>query len=287
MTQTTFCGEEISSRRGFLASVWFLVNVVTTISFVIAFSYVMSSYKNNKDAYSDYQNGWDQEGDRNEEDNEVNPTIVVTSRALAFCATWTAVFSALLSLFGTVLLGWQSPVSGQYYTCCSSSVHRTTPLGLGSFIGALLMLSNMTLTCSVLFGEFEIRETRDEEERNRNYNYEEKEWEQRATMAFSILCMVLTVIYFGFAALTFSFASGVMEETDEDEREEEGQSSTIVAAVLGGVFGAIATAGTAAMLVMKGRQSSRDQLAVEFDVTGRRAASLEGIDVQLKHSSEE
>lgn len=39
-------------------------------------------------------------------------------------------------------------------------------------------------------------------------------------MAFSILCMVLTVIYFGFAALTFSFANGVMEETDEDEREE-------------------------------------------------------------------
>lgn len=66
----------------------------------------------------------------------------------------------------------------------------------------------------------QIRETRDEEERQRNYNYEEKEWEERATMAFSILCMVLTVIYFGFAALTFSFANGVMEETDEDEREE-------------------------------------------------------------------
>eukprot|EP00931_Biecheleriopsis_adriatica_P004190 TRINITY_DN1058_c0_g1_i4.p1 TRINITY_DN1058_c0_g1~~TRINITY_DN1058_c0_g1_i4.p1 ORF type:complete len:875 (+),score=213.36 TRINITY_DN1058_c0_g1_i4:151-2625(+) len=74
---------------------------------------------------------------------------------------------------------------------------------------------------------------------------------------------------------------------DEDEGEEAGQSSTIVAAVLGGVFGAIATAGTAAMLVMKGRQSRRDQQAVEFDGTGRRAASLEGIDVQLKHSSEE
>lgn len=155
MTQTTFCGEEISSRRGFLASVWFLVNVVTFISFVIAFSYVMSSYKNNKDAYSEDYYQWNQEGER-EDENEINPTIVVTSRALAFCATWTAVFSALLSLFGTVLLGWQSPMSGQYYTCCSSSVHRTTPLGLGSFIGALLMLSNMTLTCSVLFGEFEV-----------------------------------------------------------------------------------------------------------------------------------
>lgn len=161
MPQTTFCGEEITSQRGFLASVWFAVNLTTLLSFLVAFSYVVSSYQNNKDAVSsDYANynNWNGGGDRNsmDENDEMNPTIVVTSRALAFCATATAVFSALLSLFGTVLLGWQSPISGQYYTCCSSSVHRTTPMGLGSFIGALLMLSNMTLTCSVLFGEFEV-----------------------------------------------------------------------------------------------------------------------------------
>ena len=47
-------------------------------------------------------------------------------------------------------------IRGLYYTCCSSSVHRTTPLGIGSFIGALLMFANLTLVCSVLFGEFEV-----------------------------------------------------------------------------------------------------------------------------------
>jgi hypothetical protein len=88
--------------------------------------------------------------------DEYDPEIVVTTRALAFAALWTAVLSALMSAFGTVILGWQSPLTGQYYTCCSSSVHRTTPLGLGSFIGALLMLSNLTLICSVMFGEFEV-----------------------------------------------------------------------------------------------------------------------------------
>ena len=39
-------------------------------------------------------------------------------------------------------------------------------------------------------------------------------------MAFSILCMVLTVLYAGFAALTFAFAKSVMEEHTMDEREE-------------------------------------------------------------------
>ena len=75
---------------------------------------------------------------------------------MSFAAFWTAVLASLLTVFGCVVLGWQSP-TGQYYTCCSSNVHRTTPLSLGSFIGALIMFANLTLVCSVLFGEFEVR----------------------------------------------------------------------------------------------------------------------------------
>ena len=80
-----------------------------------------------------------EEGSQDEQQHD--PEVAVTSRALAFSALWTGVLSALLSVFGTVILGWQSP-TGQYYTCCSSAVHRTTPLGIGSFIGALLMVSS-------------------------------------------------------------------------------------------------------------------------------------------------
>jgi hypothetical protein len=148
MTQS-LCGEPISSRRGLLASLWFLATILTVISFLTAFIYVMSSRNDDDDDYY-YNREGSQDGNYEED-----PTIVVTSRALAFCAMWTGVLSLLMSLFGTVVLGWQSP-TGHYYTCCSGSVHRTTPLGLGSFIGALLMLSNLTLICSVLFGEFEV-----------------------------------------------------------------------------------------------------------------------------------
>jgi len=39
-------------------------------------------------------------------------------------------------------------------------------------------------------------------------------------MAFSIMCMFLTVLYAGFAALTFSFSHSIIEEHLADEREE-------------------------------------------------------------------
>lgn len=40
----------------------------------------------------------------------------------------------------------------------------------------------------------------------------------RSSMAFSVMCMFLTVLYAGFAALTFAFSRTVLEELDEDER---------------------------------------------------------------------
>ena len=144
----TLCGTSISSRRSLLASLWFLVTVLTALSFLMALAFALSSKAS--DSNDDYFNNNNADGQ-----DQIDPDIAVTSRALAFSALWTAVLAALMSVFGTVILGWQSP-TGQYYTCCSSSVHRTTPLGLGSFIGALLMFANMTLICSVLFGEFEV-----------------------------------------------------------------------------------------------------------------------------------
>ena len=45
---------------------------------------------------------------------------------------------------------------------------------------------------------------------------------QRETKStsFSILCMVLTILYAGFAALTLAYATNVIEEYGVDEREE-------------------------------------------------------------------
>jgi hypothetical protein len=39
-------------------------------------------------------------------------------------------------------------------------------------------------------------------------------------MAFSIMCMFLTVLYAGFAGLTFAFSKSVLEELLVDDREE-------------------------------------------------------------------
>jgi len=219
-----FRGNAISSKRGLLASLWSIVTILTAISFLTAFIFAMSTAndENGDNQYYDYNNNNKDggEGSQDEEENDMyDPEVAVTSRALAFSALWTGVLAALLSVFGTVILGWQSP-TGLYYTCCSSSVHRTTPLGIGSFIGALLMFANLTLVCSVLFGEFQIRDNYEGEDRgggDANPVYGQRE--TRST-AFSIMCMVLTVLYAGFAALTLAYATNVIDEHAIDERDE-------------------------------------------------------------------
>ncbi|KAL3893527.1 MAG: hypothetical protein SGARI_008123, partial [Bacillariaceae sp.] len=226
---SSLCGDSISSRRGLLALIWSIVSILTGVAFLTAFLFAISTQNNEEDdyynnGYNNYYNGGEGQGSQDNEENRYDPEVAVTSRALAFSALWTGVMAALMSVFGTVILGWQSP-TGQYYTCCSSSVHRTTPLGLGSFIGALLMFANLTLICSVLFGDFEIRDSREGDDRGgADQVYGQRE--NRLSVAFSILCMVLTILYAGFAALTFAYSNGVMDEYTLDEREEAMMLST-------------------------------------------------------------
>jgi hypothetical protein len=149
----SLCGGSVSSRRGLLASIWSVVVCLTTISFIVALIFTLSADAPD-DQYQQYDQAQQQQGgDSAAADNDKE--LAVTSRAMAFAAMWTAVLATLLAIFGAVVLGWQSP-TGVYYTCCSPQVHRTSPLALGSFIGALLMFANMTLVCSILFGEFDV-----------------------------------------------------------------------------------------------------------------------------------
>eukprot|EP00549_Striatella_unipunctata_P016224 CAMPEP_0118675768 /NCGR_PEP_ID=MMETSP0800-20121206/1643_1 /TAXON_ID=210618 ORGANISM="Striatella unipunctata, Strain CCMP2910" /NCGR_SAMPLE_ID=MMETSP0800 /ASSEMBLY_ACC=CAM_ASM_000638 /LENGTH=195 /DNA_ID=CAMNT_0006571143 /DNA_START=78 /DNA_END=665 /DNA_ORIENTATION=- len=186
-------------------------------------------------------NDWDEDEDR-QEDEERDVEVAVTTRAMAFAALWTAVLACLMGIFGTVILGWQSP-TGQYYTCCASKVHKTTPLGLGSFIGSLLMLANLTLVCSVLFGEFEIRDyPREGEDRRED---EAQNAVSRSSMAFSILCMFLTVLYAGFAGTAFAFSHSILDENRQDGGDDEYAPSSPKLFNIGGVGTFVAPTQTA------------------------------------------
>jgi hypothetical protein len=158
MAAPSLCGGALNSRRGLLASLWSIVVCLTFIAFIVALIFTMSA-KNSESYYSGYYDDAQQRegegGADQQQEQEMGAEMAVTSRAMAFCALWTAVLATLMAIFGAVILGWQSP-TGIYYTCCSPQVHRTTPLALGSFVGALLMFANLTLVCSVLFGEFDV-----------------------------------------------------------------------------------------------------------------------------------
>mmetsp|Transcript_11577 Transcript_11577/g.23872 ORF Transcript_11577/g.23872 Transcript_11577/m.23872 type:complete len:259 (+) Transcript_11577:92-868(+) len=208
-------GDAIASKRGFLASLWSIVTILSAISFLTAFIYALST--SDEDYYNNYNNEGSEDGN--------DPEVAVTSRALAFSASWAGVLAALLSVFGTVILGWQSP-TGLYYNCCSNSVHQTTPLGIGSFIGALLMFANLTLVCSVLFGEFQIRDNNEGDDRGG----EGAEYGQRETKstAFSILCIVLTILYAGFAGVTLAYANDVINECANDDRVDDDDNNILM-----------------------------------------------------------
>lgn len=159
-SSSSFCGG-MSGKRGLLASLWSLVTIFTFLSFLIALTFTLSAQDANGGGNNNnYNNQRDRQAvedeDREPDDNDEQPQMAVTSRAMAFSALWTAVLAVLMSIFGTVILGWQSP-TGQYYICCSSQVHKTTPLALGTFIGGLMMFASLTLVCALLFGEFQVR----------------------------------------------------------------------------------------------------------------------------------
>eukprot|EP00521_Asterionellopsis_glacialis_P013071 CAMPEP_0195296622 /NCGR_PEP_ID=MMETSP0707-20130614/19847_1 /TAXON_ID=33640 /ORGANISM="Asterionellopsis glacialis, Strain CCMP134" /LENGTH=287 /DNA_ID=CAMNT_0040358191 /DNA_START=285 /DNA_END=1145 /DNA_ORIENTATION=+ len=201
----------MSSRRALLAFLWSCVTIITFLSFLLAGLTAVSRNASNKND-DDYNNN-------NEEQQDAE--IAVSSRALSFTALWTACLATVIAIFGAVILGFQSP-TGTYYTCCTGKVHRTTPLGLGSFIGALLVFGNCTLVTSVLFGEFEIKDyIREGEEADQDdYSNEEIAALERASVVFSIMCMFLTVLYTGFAGFTFVSSKEVLEEFEADAREE-------------------------------------------------------------------
>ena len=47
--------------------------------------------------------------------------------------------------------------------------------------------------------------------------------DERSSMAFSILCMFLTVLYLAFAATMYVFSNSVLEENELDEDGQRGQ----------------------------------------------------------------
>uniref|UniRef100_A0A7S4N056 Uncharacterized protein n=1 Tax=Odontella aurita TaxID=265563 RepID=A0A7S4N056_9STRA len=159
----SICGSVIKSKRGALAMGWSIVVILTFIALLTALifsiqnNYYAANYADENYADENYDEDENEGNDKNKNKNGMVRAvdIVVSSRAMAFAAVWTAILAGIMAVYGTVVLGVQS-LSGKYYWCCSKDVHNTTPLSIGMFIGSLLMFANVTLVCSVLFSEFQV-----------------------------------------------------------------------------------------------------------------------------------
>jgi len=239
----TICTEISKSKRTLLALGWSLLNLLTFLSFLSCFLFILLSTLNTiqkqqqqrQQGYYYYQ----QPNDRPNENYENIRLPFITSRAMAFTALWIMSLSAMVGIYGTVVLGFVSPLTANYYWCCSHAVHKTTPMILGAFIGSLIMYANLTLVCSVLFWEFQVmddywgensegeaggggggeRNNGQEGQRNREREMR-RENMSRSSMAFSILCIFLTILYAGFAALVFVYSEAWMDENRQDLRRE-------------------------------------------------------------------
>jgi len=211
----SICGNTISSRRSLLATGWFVVNFLALFSFLSAFALALSA-KSNSDGSGGYNyynnNDGNDSGDEKEDQQQQQYYDVGNSdaRVILFAALWTAVLASVLGIYGTVVLGFQVPVIGRYHWCFTSGVHRTTHLAIGVFIGALFMFANLTLICSILFWEFRMRGG----SQGTNASLE------RSSLAFSILCIFLAVLYIVFAAITFAYSDDLIKENQSDFREE-------------------------------------------------------------------
>lgn len=206
----------VKSKRTLLALCWSILNLLAFLSFLFAFIVALSSankIRNNNQQEKYYENG--QEGEREDMGS------YVSFRAIIFTAIWTMVLSILLGIYGTVILGFVAP-TGKYFWCCRNSVYKATPMAIGSFVGSLLMYANLTLVCSVLFWNFKVMDYNMGEGGGKQE--EMQEWQDSAlsesSSAFSIMCMFLTILYSGFAALAFAYSNDLIAENEEDERQE-------------------------------------------------------------------
>jgi len=203
--------------------------VLTFVAFIFAlsFAYDSASYGNDDDNLYGYGYGNGENNNNNNNNNQNNewvddePVIAITSQAMSFAALWTAIVASFLGVYGTVVLGVVSP-NGTYYACCAQAVHRSTPVGIGAFIGSLFMFSNMTLVSAVIFGEFHVRDYYMDGERGRS---EDNLWIEESNLensskAFSGLCAFLTVMYAGFSMIVFMFSSNIIQENAADMEEE-------------------------------------------------------------------
>lgn len=234
------------SARATLGVAWIIVNILAFIAFITTsiYSYKVTHpsyynrYANNGQGGGGYYGGQGGQGGYygggeggyygegggggGGEYNQMmyNRSPRMKSTSMVFASIWTGVLSIFLGILGGIILG----------RICTHRVNNTTKLGLGVFIGALVMFANMLLVSAALFGEFQIDTSNGmtyEQQREMGM-YGQGQGLQKVSNAFAMLCLFLAVTYSCFGVTLFLFKETIIEEMEMEDHEKDLQQEMYV-----------------------------------------------------------
>lgn len=168
----------------------------------------------------------------------------VSSRGMAFAGAYSAALGLALGMYGTTVVVGFTTLKGEYVPPCFTSnafsphynsegdhagyaywdgvtgpkkfwgakVHR------GIFFGCLVMFSNLLLVCAVVFGEFQVFDSSNNNGNNQGQNDNGNNYPpyriEKVSAVFASTCIILAVVYLLFAIVYLS-CGGTSSDLDE------------------------------------------------------------------------
>mmetsp|Transcript_14613 Transcript_14613/g.22563 ORF Transcript_14613/g.22563 Transcript_14613/m.22563 type:complete len:221 (-) Transcript_14613:125-787(-) len=184
-------GSYLSDSQSLIGYAWWLNSLLTVIAFVAA-----GLFSGHADELDDMnQNGQDynnyNDNNNNQNDNNMrrwNPGSL-NSSCLDFAAFYTLSMAVVIAVFGLFAV----------------KKNGLTHIGLGIFIGCLVLYANLCLVCAMIFSQLWVDDfdlgSGDKEELGISNGYRV----ETSAHVFSIMCMFLSCVNCGFAAVVFFY----------------------------------------------------------------------------------
>lgn len=212
-------GSYLRDSQSLIGYAWWLNSLLTVIAFVTAS--LFSGHADELDDmngqnYNDYNDNNNNNNDQ--DDNNMrrwNPGSL-NSSCLDFAAFYTLAMAVVIAVFGLFAV----------------KKNGLTQIGLGIFIGCLVLYANLCLVCAMIFSQLWVDDydvnSGDKEELGISNGYRV----ETSAHAFAIMCLFLCCVNCGFAAVVFFYHEKMANWKGDDDsfemQQTKGSSSPYV-----------------------------------------------------------